>query len=77
MNCPGHCLLFRSEKRSYRELPLRLAEFSRLHRNERSGTLHGITRVRSMAQDDAHIFCEPEQDIGARSTRFFALTAEV
>ncbi|MEE8558927.1 MAG: threonine--tRNA ligase, partial [Myxococcota bacterium] len=61
MNCPGHCLLFRSRKRSYRELPLRLAEFSRLHRNERSGTLHGMTRVRSMAQDDAHIFCEPDQ----------------
>ncbi len=61
MNCPGHCLLFRSRKRSYRELPLRLAEFSRLHRNERSGTLHGMTRVRSMAQDDAHIFCRQDQ----------------
>jgi threonyl-tRNA synthetase len=61
MNCPGHCLLFGSRRRSYRELPLRLAEFSRLHRNERSGTLLGMTRVRSMAQDDAHIFCEKEQ----------------
>jgi threonyl-tRNA synthetase len=61
MNCPGHCLIFASRKRSYRELPLRLAEFSRLHRNERSGTLLGMTRVRSMAQDDAHVFCEPEQ----------------
>ena len=61
MNCPGHCLLFRSRRRSYRELPIRFAEFSRLHRNERSGTLLGMTRVRSMAQDDAHIFCEPEQ----------------
>ncbi len=61
MNCPGHCLLFQSRKRSYRELPLRFAEFSRLHRNERSGTLHGLTRVRVMSQDDAHIFCEPEQ----------------
>lgn len=59
MNCPGHCLIFRSRKRSYRELPLRLAEFSRLHRNERSGTLHGLSRVSSMAQDDAHVFCEP------------------
>jgi threonyl-tRNA synthetase len=61
MNCPGHCLIFRSRKRSYRELPLRLAEFSRLHRNERSGTLLGMTRVRAMSQDDAHIYCEPEQ----------------
>jgi len=61
MNCPGHCLVFRSRKRSYRELPLRLAEFSRLHRNERSGSLHGMTRVRSMAQDDAHIFCRQDQ----------------
>jgi threonyl-tRNA synthetase len=60
MNCPGHCLLFQSRKRSYRELPIRLAEFSRLHRNERSGTLHGLSRVRAMSQDDAHIFCEPE-----------------
>ncbi len=61
MNCPGHCLIFRSARRSYRELPLRLAEFSRLHRNERSGTLHGMTRVRAMSQDDAHVFCEPAQ----------------
>jgi threonyl-tRNA synthetase len=61
MNCPGHCLIFRSTKRSYRELPMRLAEFSRLHRNERSGTLHGMSRVSAMSQDDAHIFCEPEQ----------------
>jgi threonyl-tRNA synthetase len=61
MNCPGHCLLFRSRLRSYRELPLRFAEFSRLHRNERAGALHGMTRVRSMAQDDAHIYCQPDQ----------------
>ncbi len=60
MNCPGHCLIFRSRKRSYRELPLRFAEFSRLHRNERSGTLHGLIRVSSMAQDDGHVFCEPD-----------------
>ena len=59
MNCPGHCLIFRSRKRSYRELPLRLAEFSRLHRNERSGTLQGLVRVTSMSQDDGHVFCEP------------------
>jgi len=76
MNCPGHCLVFRSKKRSYRELPLRLAEFSRLHRNERTGSLHGLTRVRSMAQDDGHIFCAWE-DIGVEIDRFMALTAEV
>ena len=61
MNCPGHTVVYRSEKRSYRDLPIRLADFGRLHRNERSGTLHGLERVRSMAQDDAHIFCTPEQ----------------
>ncbi len=61
MNCPGHTVIYRSEKRSYRDLPVRLADFGRLHRNERSGTLHGLERVRSMAQDDAHIFCTPEQ----------------
>ena len=76
MNCPGHCHVFGSRKRSYRELPMRLAEFSRLHRNERSGTLTGLSRVRSMAQDDAHIFCEPEQ-VGAELDRFFEMTAEV
>ncbi|MED5262040.1 MAG: threonine--tRNA ligase [Myxococcota bacterium] len=76
MNCPGHCHLFGSRKRSYRELPLRMAEFSRLHRNERSGTLNGLTRVRSMAQDDAHIFCEPEQ-VGQEIDSFFELTIEV
>ncbi len=61
MNGPGHTVIDRSEKRSYRDLPVRLADFGRLHRNERSGTLHGLERVRSMAQDDAHIFCTPEQ----------------
>jgi threonyl-tRNA synthetase len=76
MNCPGHCLLFRSRKRSYRELPLRLAEFSRLHRNERTGSLHGMTRVRSMAQDDGHIYCAWE-DIGAEIDRFMQLCGEV
>jgi threonyl-tRNA synthetase len=76
MNCPGHCRIFELRKRSYRELPLRLAEFSRLHRNERSGTLTGLARVRSMAQDDAHIFCEPEQ-IESEVHRFFELMSEV
>lgn len=61
MNCPGHCLLYASEKHSYRELPLRIADFGRLHRYEASGALHGLTRVRSMCQDDAHIFCTVEQ----------------
>jgi threonyl-tRNA synthetase len=76
MNCPGHCALFRMRKRSYRELPMRLAEFSRLHRNERSGTLTGLSRVRSMAQDDAHIYCEPEQ-VPDEIRRFFEMTLEV
>ncbi len=61
MNCPGHTFIYRAEKRSYRDLPLRIAEFSRLHRAERSGVLHGLTRVRVMSQDDAHIFCAEEQ----------------
>ena len=76
MNCPGHCHLFSIRRRSYRELPIRFAEFSRLHRNERSGTLTGLSRVRSMAQDDAHIFCEPEQ-VEAELDSFFELTGEV
>jgi threonyl-tRNA synthetase len=76
MNCPGHCHLFQARKHSYRDLPLRFAEFSRLHRNERSGTLTGLSRVRSMAQDDAHVFCEPEQ-VDAELDRFFEMTAEV
>ncbi|KAF1835691.1 class II aaRS and biotin synthetase [Decorospora gaudefroyi] len=61
MNCPGHCLLFREEIRSYRDLPVRLADFSALHRNEISGALTGLTRVRRFHQDDAHIFCRPDQ----------------
>jgi threonyl-tRNA synthetase len=61
MNCPGHTFIYRADKRSYRDLPLRIAEFSRLHRAERSGVLHGLTRVRVMSQDDAHIFCTEEQ----------------
>lgn len=61
MNCPGHCLLYASQKHSYRELPYRVADFGRLHRYEASGALHGLTRVRSMSQDDAHIFCMEDQ----------------
>ncbi len=76
MNCPGHCLMFRSRLRSYRELPLRFAEFSRLHRNERTGSLHGLTRVRSMAQDDAHIFL-PWEGIGEELDRFMEMANEV
>jgi len=61
MNCPGHMLLFAQQLRSYRELPLRYAEAAPLHRNERAGTLHGLTRVRYVTQDDAHIFCTRDQ----------------
>jgi len=76
MNCPGHCQMFGFRKRSYRDLPMRVAEFSRLHRNERSGTLNGLARVRSMAQDDAHIFCEPDQ-VPQEITGFFEMVREV
>jgi threonyl-tRNA synthetase len=61
MNCPGSMLIFRARSRSYRELPLRLAEFAPLHRLEASGTLHGLTRVRELVQDDAHLFVTEEQ----------------
>jgi threonyl-tRNA synthetase len=61
MNCPGHMLLFGSKLRSYRELPIRYAEPTPLHRNELTGTLHGLLRVRMVTQDDAHIFCTEEQ----------------
>ncbi|XP_048337632.1 threonine--tRNA ligase 1, cytoplasmic-like [Sphaerodactylus townsendi] len=61
MNCPGHCLMFAHRPRSWREMPLRLADFGVLHRNEFSGTLSGLTRVRRFQQDDAHIFCTMEQ----------------
>ncbi len=64
MNCPGHVLIFRNRLRSYRELPLRLAEFGSCHRNEPSGALHGIMRVRGFTQDDAHIFCSEDQVTG-------------
>jgi len=61
MNCPGHCLMFSHRPRSWRELPLRMADFGVLHRNELSGALSGLTRVRRFQQDDAHIFCTPDQ----------------
>lgn len=61
MNCPGHCEIFRHRVRSYRELPLRMADFGVLHRNEASGALSGLTRVRRFVQDDAHIFCRESQ----------------
>ncbi len=61
MNCPGHCLLYHSERKSYRDLPWRIADFGRLHRYERSGVMHGLTRVRTFCQDDAHIFCRLDQ----------------
>ena len=61
MNCPGHCLLFASQRRSYNDLPIRYADFSPLHRDEVSGALTGLTRVRRFHQDDGHIFCRPSQ----------------
>ena len=61
MNCPGHCMIFDVRNRSWRELPLRMADFGVLHRNELSGALTGLTRVRRFQQDDAHIFCTDEQ----------------
>src|SRR5574344_1600749 len=61
MNCPHHCMIYKSQPRSYRELPLRIAEFGTVYRYEQSGELHGLTRVRSFTQDDAHIFCRPDQ----------------
>ncbi|KAL9635342.1 MAG: hypothetical protein Q9164_003523 [Protoblastenia rupestris] len=61
MNCPGHCIMFGHRERSYRELPLRMADFGVLHRNEASGALNGLTRVRKFQQDDTHIFCTQDQ----------------
>lgn len=61
MNCPHHCEIFAWKPRSYKELPMRIAEFGTVYRYEKSGELHGLTRVRSFTQDDAHIFCTPEQ----------------
>ena len=67
MNCPFHNLIFKSRSRSYRELPLRLFEFGSVYRYEKSGVIHGLTRVRGMTQDDAHIYCTPEQMPGELS----------
>ena len=61
MNCPGHILIYKNTPKSYRDLPQRYAEFGNVYRNERSGTMHGLLRVRGFTQDDAHIFCTPEQ----------------
>ncbi len=73
MNCPSHCVIFGSRRRSYRELPWRVADFARLHRYERGGVVHGLARVRSFAQDDGHIFCADDQVASeiARFMRFF------
>jgi threonyl-tRNA synthetase len=76
MNCPGHVLIFRNRLHSYRELPLRLAEFGSCHRNEPSGALHGLMRVRAFTQDDAHIFCTEDQ-ITAESIAFCNLLLSV
>ncbi len=76
MNCPGHVQVFNHGQRSYRDLPLRLAEYEPLHRYESSGSLHGLMRVRQMCQDDAHIFCTPEQ-IMAESKAFVELLQSI
>jgi threonyl-tRNA synthetase len=76
MNCPSHCVIYGSRKRSYRELPWRVADFGRLHRYERGGVVHGLARVRSFAQDDAHIFCAEEQ-VAAEIASFLKLFYEV
>jgi threonyl-tRNA synthetase len=76
MNCPGHVLIFRNRLRSYRELPLRFAEFGSCHRNEPSGALHGIMRVRAFTQDDAHIFCTEDQ-VAAEAVAFCDLLLSV
>jgi threonyl-tRNA synthetase len=76
MNCPGHVQIYKHSLKSYRDLPLRLAEFGSCHRNEPSGTLHGLMRVRNFVQDDAHIFCTEEQ-IQSEVSDFIDLTFEV
>ena len=76
MNCPLHIQIFKQKLHSYRDLPMRMAEFGCCHRNESSGSMHGIMRVRGMTQDDAHIFCTPE-DITSETTNFIKLLKEV
>ena len=61
MNCPHHCEIYKSSPKSYKDLPVRYAEFGTVYRYEQSGELHGLTRVRGFTQDDAHLFCMPEQ----------------
>ena len=75
MNCPAAALLYGAQLRSYRELPVRYADFGRLHRYERSGVTHGLTRVRTFSQDDAHIFCAPEQ-IESEVSSFISMVQE-
>jgi threonyl-tRNA synthetase len=76
MNCPAHVQIFKQGSKSYRDLPLRMAEFGCCHRNEPSGALHGIMRVRNFVQDDAHIFCREDQ-IGAEVKKFYELLQAV
>ena len=76
MNCPSHYLLYRSRLHSYKDLPIRYADFGRLHRNERSGVSHGLTRVKSFSQDDSHIFCTKEQ-IESEILKFLEFLEEV
>jgi threonyl-tRNA synthetase len=76
MNCPSHCLIYGTAKHSYRELPIRYADFGRLHRYERSGVTQGLTRVRTFCQDDAHIFCAPDQ-MKAEMASFFDFIMDV
>jgi len=75
MNCPAAAMLYQADSHSYRDLPMRMADFGRLHRNERSGVTHGLTRVRSFVQDDAHIFCTVDQ-IGQEINSFLAMLKE-
>jgi threonyl-tRNA synthetase len=76
MNCPSHCIIFGHKRRSYRELPWRMADFARLHRYERGGVVHGLARVRAFAQDDAHIFCA-ENQVASESDKFIRFYKEV
>jgi threonyl-tRNA synthetase len=76
MNCPSHCIIFGSRRRSYRELPWRMADFGRLHRYERGGVVHGLARVRTFCQDDAHVFCGAAQ-VPEEIAKFIRLLEEV
>jgi threonyl-tRNA synthetase len=76
MNCPGHVQIFNTDVRSYRDLPMRYGEFGSCHRNEPSGALHGVMRVRGFTQDDGHIFCTEDQ-IQSEVTAFNDLVRKV